>query len=287
MNKRLFSLFVVSVIWAWTLVGASSATGAVGPQCGDVLTSSATLTANLNCSGNGLTLAPTADMTLDLRGLSVLGSGTGVGIAVNPASAKVTVKNGTIRGFGIGVQIDGVGSARLERLTVRNNAVGVSGGTNGGPATTLANSVITNNRGDGVSIAFIRPFEMTNDRVTENGGNGIFAFEDSLTALRNSFIARNHFDGVDIFNSFSVISGNTFFANGGTGLSLGDTLLCLSFPQPPYTVANNLATENGNGGMIEMAVSTPGCDPVPPAGTGNHAHGNAVFQCIVIVCETP
>ena len=278
-------LFLIAAVASLALAPASSATGS--PNCGDVLTTSAVLTADLVCSGNGLTIAPTAGVvTVDLSGHSILGSGGGVGIAVNPSgTARVIVKSGSVKGFQIGVQLDGVGSARIDGLTIRDNDTGVSGGPNGGPGTTLANSAITHNRGDGVSVAFIRPFEMNNDRVNENGGNGIFAFEDSLTALRNTLIARNGQEGLHLFNSVAAITGNTFFANGSTGLAIFDTI-CTLFPF--YVVSNNTAVQNGNGGMTVIPFTAPDqCpSPSPPAGTGNVAHDNAVFQCHVIVCRT-
>jgi hypothetical protein len=288
--KKLFLVPAVALCLA--LVPAAS--GNTGPQCGDVITSSVVLSADLVCSGNGLTVPATAPLTLDLNGHAVIGSGIGTGLSLTTSgSARLVVKNGSVRGFQQGITLDSgnpfgpSGSAWLERLTIRDNGIGFIGGPDGftGPDTTFAHSTITHNRLDGVSIAFIRPFRMIDDRVTENGGNGIFAADESLTLLQSSFIARNNFDGAHIFRSLPAVIGNTFLHNGGTGLSIADDLICASPPGPPYTVSNNVARENGGGGMIESAFIPDPCVLPPAPGRGNIAKNNAVFQCIVIVCN--
>ncbi|MFC8191959.1 hypothetical protein ACFUMH_09900 [Cellulomonas sp. NPDC057328] len=102
------------------------------PGCGAVLTSDARLTADLTCpGGTGLTLA--AGVTLDLGGHALRGDGTGTGVLV-PASGDVTIRRGTVAGWGTGVaspstgwEEDHDGTVTVERVRFEGNGAGIDG----------------------------------------------------------------------------------------------------------------------------------------------------------------
>jgi len=99
-------------------------------SCGQEITANTTLDGDLSCSGDGPALIVTADnIILDLGGFTVSGGG--------PSSAEhpgillrnvkgVTVRKGTVKGFGAGVAIAGGANNVIENLTVEDN---IGGGT--------------------------------------------------------------------------------------------------------------------------------------------------------------
>jgi hypothetical protein len=281
------------LLTALAVTGGSAASPAF--HCGDVLTSDVALTANVVCSGDGFTVPAGVDVTLDLRGHAIVGSGSGTGITINGPAADATdttpgvviIKDGSIRSFSVGIRVlpnsfnpPGTSSVQLETLVVKGNGTGVSAqGVRGGPAVTLAHSTIASNH-EGVVLGFMGPVRMIDDRVRNNAGNGISAGEDSLRVLQDSVIAYNGGLGTELHNTVATISGNTFLGNGGTGLSISEELCSLV---PLYVVSNNVANNNGGGG-IGMTPLDPNCTPAPPPGSGNAARHNGVFQCVLILC---
>ncbi|MCV2395118.1 hypothetical protein OEB99_12445 [Actinotalea sp. M2MS4P-6] len=115
------------------LTGALPAAAAgAGVACGDTITGTVTLQANLTCTDVGLVLA--AGATLDLGGHTLRGPGTG-GTALltdeeMPSTSPVTVRNGTIKNWG-SLFVDyefRLLYAHISDVTVRSVAGDVLGG---------------------------------------------------------------------------------------------------------------------------------------------------------------
>jgi parallel beta-helix repeat protein len=119
--KQIVVVAALTVVVA-VVAGASMAqTG--GLSCGDMITVDTTLDRDLsNCPNNGIVIGADG-ITLDLGGHTISGDGKLVrrcprrqicdtGIA-NDARAGVTIRNGSVRGFGVGVA---VGRARENRV---------------------------------------------------------------------------------------------------------------------------------------------------------------------------
>ncbi|MFL5921703.1 MAG: right-handed parallel beta-helix repeat-containing protein [Gaiellaceae bacterium] len=278
---------VATLFLAWLVAAPGATAGATSPQCGDLITTSVVLTEDLVCLGNGLEIDPSlgassGEVTIDLNGHTIRGSGTGTGIDAHFSTSfasTLTISNGTIRGFQLGVALhEGEAPIDVTNLVIRDNDTGVLFTDFGGVL--LANSTIANNRGIGVDVAALdTDFEMVNDQVRDNGGTGIRAFEDSVPRLQDSFIAHNGGDGAAFESSPAIISGNTFLGNSGTGLRLTERAPGAA---AGYFVAANVANGNGNGGMSMTYTRGETSPPVP--GTGNAAQHNDVFQCVVIIC---
>lgn len=100
-------------------IGAVAA-NAAPISCGQVITSSVVLSSDLHCAGTSGLFVGASGVTIDLAGHSITGGGTGRGVAIVGPSPRtytdVTVKNGTISGFGTGVSIDNAESTRLSQL---------------------------------------------------------------------------------------------------------------------------------------------------------------------------
>src|SRR5437899_6709268 len=102
------------------------------------------LTRNLTATGSCLTIQANF-VTLDLGGFVITGNGTGSGIAATPIQA-ITVRNGTVTNFSIGVNFKSAHDATIERLRVIGNS---SGGLIGEPGATVKDSLAADNGGFG------------------------------------------------------------------------------------------------------------------------------------------
>ena len=127
-------LRVLPVIALLALSGVTAAAGQSPPpglECGDTITADTTLDRDLtNCPSNGIMIGAD-DITLDLNGHSISGDGKPVrrcprrqpcDIGVfNDRHNGVTVRNGSLRGFAVGVLLGGVRDNRLEELSSSRN----------------------------------------------------------------------------------------------------------------------------------------------------------------------
>jgi len=138
--KKLTSL--VSITWTATamvlvLVGAPMvvpAHVATNVFCGQTLTQDTKLDGDLTCPG----LVPfaalvinTDNVTLDLGGFTIAGSGADFGVFVTDEREGVRIKNGTIQGFRVGVWAQGHHKLELSRLIFKNYEFNGAAITNG------------------------------------------------------------------------------------------------------------------------------------------------------------
>jgi hypothetical protein len=196
-----------------TAVGTAVAMSALLPpglaaasslQCTDTVTSTVVLTADLRCAGSGPSVVG-PDGVLDLGGHRLLGSGTGSGVRLEEGQ----VENGTVTGFGIGVE--GSGTVVDLRVT-RNTGIGM-GQTRALGHLTVLRSSVTDNAGVGINSNGT----VTDSLVARNGG-GLHTGVLSVVTVRNS----------------------TFRDNRGWGISSDDTVLRL---------ADSRITGNAEGGI--------------------------------------
>jgi YVTN family beta-propeller protein/parallel beta-helix repeat protein len=106
--------------------------------CGDTITSNATLSADMNCSGTGLTIGAD-NITLDCAGHSIFNSlttnGDGAGTGISLANRTgVTVKNCTLSGFNNGISLTSSSNNNVNNNTISypDSPVDTSGGFSGG-----------------------------------------------------------------------------------------------------------------------------------------------------------
>jgi len=180
----------------------------------------------------------TADaVTLDLNGFSIVGpslcsgpaatcpaAGRGVGIQATgeqgPGPRSVRVRNGSVRGMGMGVWLTGEGSA-VDKVTADINAGGgfnvagsvsdsraMQNGSFGIVAYTVRDSTAQQNLGDGILLNGTGGVASGNVS-SFNGGYGIGAPYSTVTG--NTVIGNKSF-GISVFCP-SVIVGNTIFSN--------------------------------------------------------------------------
>lgn len=177
--------------------------------CGDDVTSNTRLRPTdpvvaERCPVNGLTLSAPADVesiTLDLAGLSIRGSGVGIGIRVRRGGCDgsvitggATEERGTIAGFGTGIRAHTPQALRrLERVVLRDNeldglwlrtagtmvldVVAVDNGEDGielhGDGGRLVGVTASGNRESGIRMA--ANGVIVDGSVTANGQHGLVA----------------------------------------------------------------------------------------------------------------
>lgn len=227
-------LRLLSVIALLALSGVTAAAGQSPPaglECGDTITADTTLDRDLTgCPSNGIIIGAD-DITLDLNGHTISGDGKPVrrcprrqpcdmGV-FNDRHDGVTVRNGSLRGFAVGVLIGGVRGNRL---------VGLSSSHNQYFGFVIADS----------ARSVIRDSSATDNPRPDGDGLGVFMSHD-LRIVNNSF-RRNGQIGIHIENSTgNLIKGNEFVGNGDFGV----------FVQADGTqVRGNHCVRNGTGILV-------------------------------------
>src|SRR5262245_25969852 len=93
-------------------------------NCGDTITTNTVLDSDLSCGGDGIIIgAP--NIRLNLNGHTVSGSNAGTGINNPSGHDGITVRNGTVQGFFVGIALLGSRDSRLAELDVKGNAAGI------------------------------------------------------------------------------------------------------------------------------------------------------------------
>jgi hypothetical protein len=189
------------------------------------------LTDNLSTSDPDCLVVAFPDVTIDLAGFQISCKGTCTGSGINAgggAGPNLAVRNGTIRGFAVGIDLTKTDFARVEGVRLLGNTFGLDGGNGiivkdciladnakGGLRVQLG-GVITGNAitgtTDGTGIFAIRSVVTGNSVRLGSGGIGggagvMFGNAVSDAALHG------------IFTDESVIAYN--FADSGEGRALG------------------------------------------------------------------
>ena len=241
-------------------------------HCGDVITQDTTLDSDLGpCPGDGLVIGA-SNVTLDLKGHTIRGPGTGTfpsaGIRADGDESHnltgVQVKNGTVTAFSAGISLQYAGAAvnkmtlsgndgglfgtKLTTLDVENSVISRDGdgidvikGTLNGAS--YRDNVVTNNSGFGMVFTFASDgFTATGNVITGNGGAGLQLFKvGGPGEVSYNRISGNGFDGIEQSYCGGPIANNVISGNQGDGISrFVSTSGC--------PVSNNVISDNtGNG----------------------------------------
>ncbi len=267
-------------------------------ECGSVITESTTLTRSLRDCAEGIVVSGTG-ITLDLGGHVIAGTGaTGTGVLVS--GDEVTIQNGRIREFAVGVGVaqpdDFVPGPtfHLRWLRIVRNETGVSAFNLrqivSPSASTIVASEIERNAGRGIS-AFGYRLSVDHSSIRGNGAEGVHAFESPGTYEWND-ISNNGGTGLLARDQPATLVGNRLNGNGGSGFELfnhvADALasshlanneakrnaalgfFVLAFgnglPWEGFDGGGNVARNNGDERqcVVETALVLPGGEPIPP-----------------------
>jgi len=174
------------------------------------------LTADLTSCGNCLVVA--ADkITIDLQGHSIANTickGSNAAITDNGSSLDViTVKNGSVGGYRIGVNL---------RLSTRVSVLGVTASGNSaegiyaGPQALIKSSVTANNADAGIRVGNRGQVQQCN--ANDNGVSGIEVDGDNCLVTMNTANA-NGTDGIVLAGNKCTVSYNTANGNGNVGIA--------------------------------------------------------------------
>jgi parallel beta-helix repeat protein len=297
LSVSLASLLALAV-WATALSSASAAT----LHCGDLITESTTLDADVVGPNCGLRITG-HDLTLDLNGHRV----TGVIGNFNPAALEGqpgavpadnnVIKDGLADGVGAGfshnvtiegmtVGARGISYSRSDGTVVRNHVNSISrpvGISLIEGALVVSDNVVVGVAGPGIEIDHGVGVVLKNV-LTDNGGGIHFSFS-SGRAERN--VIRNNAE-TGIASEFSGISlvDNDISRNGGDGVVLSS--------QGAGSISENRITRNGGDGIRTDTENTTiidnrtwwngklGIDALAGvSGAGNSAkHNGDVIQCV-------
>lgn len=282
------------------LAGAGSAAAESPPstvKCGDTLTRSVKLTADLtDCPGDGLVIGA-ADITVDLNGHTIDGTVTqtpecdvqpsgGFGIA-DGGYDGVTIKDGTIQQFGggfhAGTDTEGMADSSLRELTVRDNRFGGielgSGQRLDNGNRIVGNRVYGNGCGAGIGLTNADSNLIAGNRVHDNDGGVVICCSDR-NVVRDNVVARNADTGITVCcgSSETVVEHNEVLDNANNGI-------LVLFGATATSVRENHAARNGNDLVVfeasgntvarNLATDALGCACFGPSGFGIGISGRA------------
>jgi hypothetical protein len=232
MQKRLY----VTLALLWALGGADPGWAGVRPidncqtlEAGDQV--SFILVENISSQGQDCLIVNSSNLTIDLNGFSIIGNGAGKGIVSDASISGVTVRNGTVKGFAIGVALSGSGNI-IEDVHVENNTdtgmllgagnlvhhAVVQGNFKAGArlstGSTIKDSIVraNGNSPESFGISAAPGCTVKGNSVSTTIGTGIFASSGS-TVLENTVLDTNPGVGMSIICpsnvQFNTATGNT------------------------------------------------------------------------------
>jgi hypothetical protein len=219
---------------------------------------------NLKAAATCVTVAADT-VTIDLRGHTITGSGTGFGITDGGGFVQaVIIANGMIQNFDTGISFTGQSNAffsyplNITGMVVRNSThdgIIIYGNS------TVINSKSDNNGADGIN--FSNPFRSSSAAIfaTEanaNQGNGIVG--NGPTFVTGSTASFNALSGM-VLPGLSQVADSQAVGNGGDGINLG--------VQTGNSVADSIAVRNGGSGIVLLCPSNAVSNTVQDNGSGN------------------
>jgi hypothetical protein len=267
-------------------IGAMAAPAAMGYDiqpvlltCGDVVTTNVTLAADIGpCAGDGLVIgAP--HVTVDLNGHSITGKhqpGT-AGIR-HDSFDGVTVKNGNVYNFFVGVHFKDALNVRAEGLNVRYNSWAMVfddtpnvvltdndvsyNSVHGIKVEKPVDAVVKGNtltaNGSGISVGFSEGISIVGNVVTETKSTGINV--QGVARLKSNIVTDGETHGLVAHGDDVVIRANTVSRNGYDGIvTSGKALVSLN-----KTNGNGFkdGVDDNDGFGIQADKSTRGGDNV-------------------------
>ena len=303
-------------------LGPVSPAQATHVSCGSVITTNTVLDGDIGpCPAGGLRVTA-SNITLDLNGYQVFGGpspGDGTGILLFRVSG-VTVRNGTVRNFDMGVAIEGGTGNTVQSIVARDNIGSLS--TIGGDGIAILSStnnrisgnVATNNGGlsgiglysaidaqhprttAGVSSGNVVERNVVTNNIASRFGDVTTTDNDGIRVEPNStgnffisnYVAGNGLDGIVLFvgSNNNVIRGNVVERNGlyRTTARRGNGIGLQSLPGVNGASGNliegNVVRQNGDNGIVLRGPRGGALGAVNNIVRNNVAVGNATLPLL-------
>ncbi len=283
--------------WVWIVglglvVGVGRGEAAAQVVCGAVITTEATMTADLDCATEpGLTIG--AGGELDMAGFTLSCDGTDVGIELGGSKAKLA--NGVVEGCNIAaVNLGGSGGHKVSSVLARNSAVGIAGTSNGNK---VSRSDADNNTdgfsliGDKNALLYVAATRSTAtsinlagnknkivDSVADNSGYGVTVTGDGNKLVR-VVVSNQTFDAVTIAGIGNKLTGNTAVQSGGPGFYLNGDGNKLT---RNFAIDNNgigIWIDTGSGMALKKnLISGSGSNGIFVGSNGHSVAGNSIYD---------
>lgn len=286
---------VLPVCTLMVLAGLGMAAPASAHSCGQVIVANNVLDANLGPCPNGGIVIGADNITFDLNGFRIFGTASSndkAGVHLLGRTG-VTVKNGTVTDFDIGVAIEGGSGNTVTGIAARQN-IGGSGGIGGDGIAILSsqsNRVVGNKSTNNAPFSGIGVYSRVDgdhprttsgvsrnnlvdgNQITDNiisrnrtsptntDNDGIRVENDAASnTFSNNTVVNSGLDGISLFADTvnNVVRGNTVQRNGfyRTTARRGSGIIVFT-RSVGNVVENNLVTGNADSGIdIRQPVST-------------------------------
>ena len=265
-------------------------------SCGSTITVSMVLTHDLLDCQNGV-IIDASNIVLDLGGhvLDGVGNGQpGVGVSINQGRTGVTVRNGTVQQFFVGVALKSFGSDltagnAVTGIKILNNRTGISSGGFRNDNNKFQNNVVSGSLDLGI---FIRGSgNVVSGNQVSGGVGGIDVADGNGNQIQGNQVTGQTVGGIVLRGGVNtVVSGNVAYNNRvgirATNETTSGTLVSngthsniedgIRVSTPGFTLKGNAA--HGNGAIGINAV------PGVTDGGGNTASGNGTANCVNISC---
>jgi hypothetical protein len=261
-GKEIYAMQKVKAFTLATVVGLvllGGATARAGDSvrpidaCGTLTAedrSSFILVRNIFATGQDCLVIQSSNITIDLNGFNVSGNGAGVGIFVNAPINNITIRNGGVKGFAVGILLGGTGNIVKEVHVDNNTDTGMLLGEN-----SLVDHVTAQgNAKHGIVMATAATIRNSTLRANGNNPSSVgLSVGPGSTVTGNTIWASI---GTGLFASLgSTVIGNTVFdSNPGAGMSV----IC------PSNVQNNTVTGNTIGNIFLNGIGCLAVNNVAP-----------------------
>jgi len=233
-----------------------------GVSCGDTIVGAVRLTTDLtNCPDNGVVIGAD-NVTLDLNGHVIDGDATpfascpadsscGLGIDNSAGHRGLSLRDGTVRGFGVGVVLGaGATRSRVRDVNVGGNAlVGLFAESSDG--ITIARSSFRRNGVSGVVVVDSDGVRISRNFVTNSSGFGVALMQvNDSEVRRNHLLGNQHGIAVQEGSSRNLVRGNIIAKGGGSSIDIGGG------DATDNRIVRNRLTDNGDGIIMGHARNT-------------------------------
>jgi parallel beta-helix repeat protein len=203
------------------LLLAGSASAITSVRCGSTIKSPGRYQLTANCSGAGITIKA-SHVVLDLKGHTMTGDESHVGVyALNVSDVRI-VGPGTIKSYGNGVLLEGVNSAYVGDLTTKKNDAWGLLIVQGSSGVTVEGVTAASNGKSGVQAVESTGVLVTRSTLIGNPSPGVLFYLDADDSRVEDSTFTNNFAGVWSYGDGNEISGNQV-AGSVYGIVLDDT----------------------------------------------------------------
>jgi parallel beta-helix repeat protein len=196
----------------------------------------------LNCSANPAIFIDGSDVTLDLQGRRVDGTDVflSMGISVAADLHDVTIRNGVVSDFFVGVDVGGEDTVAQDLVVTSNPGLGIGAR----PGARLVRNTVTFNGSGGAIQAPVGDVVIHRNMIASND-LGISAPSSTGSTITNNVIAGNTGRGIDAVSG-NTITGNRVVGNGNTGIFVDDG----NQIRDNVVIANGTAGTNDRNGIL-------------------------------------